>query len=193
MTDTVKVGLKINLKNYESLDLVIEREMPSGVDQAQSDILVRDLDTLAASFAKGDPATREAIDAYRKRVLTVPAQVPLSPALLATPAPAPFQPPPDAKGPVEVPLKIYEKEPARPKAMPPVKPPAREEKKAPEQPAKKLILEEPADPTKTCEFPGCGKPCQPTIWRISHTIFGKGYCKGHYESEFKREAEARKK
>jgi hypothetical protein len=204
MTDTVKVGLKVNLKNYESLALEIEREMPSGVDQAQADQLVRDLDALASRFGRNDPPTREAIDAYRKRVLTAEVAASASPGQMpptATPA-APAPAPVDTSGttgeyrkdtgPKEVPTKIFEKEKGRPPTMPPVKQPqpAREEKKAPEQPAKRLILQEPPDPTKICEFPGCGKPCQPTIWRMSHTMLNHGYCREHYESEFHKAAHA---
>lgn len=199
MTDTVKVGLQINLGKDELLYLELDREMPSGVDQVQTDLLIRDLDALASRFGRNDPPTREAIDGYRKRVLSEPAAA--SPAPVSTPGTTgeyrkdtmPIgAPPPDGKGPVEVPFKIYEKEPGRPSPMPPVKPPAREEKK----PAAPLAAATPKEqrtypPWGHCKV--CNEDVNPVQRKTSLTLFDVELCEKHFKERFQQEAEARKK
>ena len=76
----VTIGITINLENYENLRLEV-----SGDTETHEDVddLVSFLDGMLARFGRGDPATADRVDAYRRRVLAH------RPAKPQAPAPAP--------------------------------------------------------------------------------------------------------
>jgi hypothetical protein len=63
----VTIGITINLENYENLRLEVEGDVET---QQDVDDLVAFLDGMLARLGRGDPATAERVDAYRRRVLT---------------------------------------------------------------------------------------------------------------------------
>jgi len=60
------IGVTINLEHYENLRLEVNGEVES---VAEADGLVRFLDEILGGFGRGDPATAERVDNYRRRVL----------------------------------------------------------------------------------------------------------------------------
>jgi hypothetical protein len=78
----VTIGITINLENYENLRLEIEGDVET---QQDADDLIAFLDGMLARLGRGDPATAERVDAYRRRVLTPPAREPEKP--ITPPAP----------------------------------------------------------------------------------------------------------
>ncbi|MDV2481650.1 hypothetical protein F8E02_06455 [Methanoculleus sp. Wushi-C6] len=155
----VTIGITINLQNYENLRLEVEGDVET---QEDVDELITFLDGVLARLGRGDPATAERVDAYRRRVLKArsadqerPAEEPVE-AEAETPAPAappvreeePAAPPVRAEEPAAPALR--EEEPAHPeekRACPSVEliaaaiPPAPEQPPTPEPAAKP---EEPA-------------------------------------------------
>jgi hypothetical protein len=59
------IGVTINLEHYENLRLEVNGEAESA---AEADDLIRFLDEILGRFGQ-DPATRERVDSYRRRVL----------------------------------------------------------------------------------------------------------------------------
>ena len=66
------IGITINLENYENLRLDVEGEV--GEDGDAGD-LIAFLDSMLARLGHGDQATAERVEAYRRRVLAMPATV----------------------------------------------------------------------------------------------------------------------
>lgn len=64
----VTIGITINLENYENLRLEVEGDVENREDV---DDLITFLDEMLARLGRGDPATAERVDAYRRRVLTM--------------------------------------------------------------------------------------------------------------------------
>lgn len=64
----VTIGITINLENYENLRLEVAGDVENSEDV---DDLVMFLDGMLARLGRGDPATAERVDAYRRRVLTM--------------------------------------------------------------------------------------------------------------------------
>ncbi|HOI57095.1 hypothetical protein [Methanoculleus sp.] len=62
----VTIGITVNLENYENLRLEVEGDVETREDV---DDLITFLDGMLARFGRGDPATAERVDAYRRRVL----------------------------------------------------------------------------------------------------------------------------
>ena len=62
----VTIGITINLQNYENLRLEVEGDVETHEDV---DELITFLDGVLARLGRGDPATAERVDAYRRRVL----------------------------------------------------------------------------------------------------------------------------
>lgn len=63
----VSIGITINLDNYENIRLEVE-----GDAETQEDVenLILFLDEILARLGRGDPATAERVDAYRRRVFS---------------------------------------------------------------------------------------------------------------------------
>jgi len=64
----VTIGITINLENYENLRLEVEGDVETHEDV---DDLITFLDGMLARLGRGDQATAERVDAYRRRVLAV--------------------------------------------------------------------------------------------------------------------------
>ncbi len=64
----VTIGITINLENYENLRLEVQGDAETHEDV---DDLVSFLDGMLSRFGRGDPATAERVDAYRRRVLAL--------------------------------------------------------------------------------------------------------------------------
>jgi hypothetical protein len=64
----VTIGITINLDNYENIRLEVE-----GDAETQEDVenLILFLDEILARLGRGDPATAERVDAYRRRVFSI--------------------------------------------------------------------------------------------------------------------------
>ncbi|MDD3857728.1 MAG: hypothetical protein PHP43_06740, partial [Methanoculleus sp.] len=62
----VTIGITINLENYENLRLEVEGDVETHEDV---DDLITFLDGILARLGRGDQATAERVDAYRRRVL----------------------------------------------------------------------------------------------------------------------------
>ena len=63
---TLTIGVTINLDNYENLRLEVSGEVDSGEDAKD---LMQFLHGILGDFGRGDPATAERVESYRKRVL----------------------------------------------------------------------------------------------------------------------------
>ena len=61
----VTIGVTINLENYENLRLEVEGSVETRED---ADDLIT-YDGMLARFGRGDPATADRVDTYRRRVL----------------------------------------------------------------------------------------------------------------------------
>ncbi len=64
----VTIGITVNLENYENLRLEVEGDVETREDV---DDLITFLDGMLARLGRGDPATAERVDAYRRRVLAL--------------------------------------------------------------------------------------------------------------------------
>jgi len=78
----VTIGVTINLENYENLRLEVEGDVETNEDV---DDLVTFLDGVLAKLGRGDPATAERVDAYRRRVLTLRPAGPQAPVARSVP------------------------------------------------------------------------------------------------------------
>jgi hypothetical protein len=72
----VTIGITINLENYENLRLEVEGDVETHEDV---DDLITFLDGILARLGRGDQATAERVDAYRRRVLAARSAVPRAP------------------------------------------------------------------------------------------------------------------
>jgi len=189
----VTIGITINLQNYENLRLEVEGDVETHEDV---DELITFLDGVLARLGRGDPATAERVDAYRRRVLKAkpaeqekPAAVPAETAETPTPA-APEAPPvreeepaprqeERAWPPVEIinaavppapeqpkPPRIAEP-PAKPEQAPPVQAPAHQEQAAAKPPA--------APAEDVCEI--CGAGVTKSQAKLSQLFMSKTLCK----------------
>jgi hypothetical protein len=64
---TLAIGVTVNLEHYENLRLEVNGEVDSPED---ANHLIAYIDTVLGQMGRGDPATAERIDSYRKRVLS---------------------------------------------------------------------------------------------------------------------------
>jgi hypothetical protein len=78
----VTIGITINLENYENLRLEVEGDVETHEDV---DDLITFLDGMLARLGRGDQATAERVDAYRRRVLAVKPAEPRAPAAKQVP------------------------------------------------------------------------------------------------------------
>ncbi len=60
------IGVTVNLEHYENLRIEVSGEVDSAADAGE---LAGFLDEVLGRFGRGDPATAERVDSYRKRVL----------------------------------------------------------------------------------------------------------------------------
>jgi hypothetical protein len=63
------IGITINLENYENLRLEVQGEI---VDSGSTEEIIAFLDGMLTRLGHGDEATAERMEAYRRRVLTMP-------------------------------------------------------------------------------------------------------------------------
>lgn len=74
---TLTLGITVNLDNYENLRLEVSGEVESQEDARE---LAAFLDTTLAHLGRGDEATAERVDAYRRRVFSMrPAEAAMQP------------------------------------------------------------------------------------------------------------------
>ena len=137
----VTIGITINLENYENLRLEVEGDVETHEDV---DDLITFLDGILARLGRGDQATAERVDAYRRRVLAArPAapRVPLpekeTPELAAsvTEPTRPEEETPEPAAPVTEPAHPEEKACPTPEVIAAAIPPA------PEKPEEKLPVQ----------------------------------------------------
>jgi len=74
------IGITVNLEHYENLRLEVSGEVECGEDATE---LVRFLDEMLGRLGQGDPATKERVESYRRRVLASGLEV-LSPEIPPT-------------------------------------------------------------------------------------------------------------
>jgi hypothetical protein len=184
----VTIGITINLQNYENLRLEVEGDVETHEDV---DELITFLDGVLARLGRGDPATAERVDAYRRRVLKAkpaeqekPVAMPAAEEKTLTPE--------TPTAPEETPAPRQEEI-----ACPPVEiikaavPPAPEQPRIPEPPAKPVEPEEPeqapahqeqaaakppaAPAEDVCEI--CGAGVTKSQAKLSKLFMSKTLCK----------------
>jgi hypothetical protein len=63
------IGITINLENYENLRLEVQGEI---MDEGSTEEIISFLDGMLTRLGHGDQVTAERVEAYRRRVLTMP-------------------------------------------------------------------------------------------------------------------------
>ena len=187
----VTIGITVNLENYENLRLEVEGDVTTNEDV---DDLVAFLDGMLARFGRGDPATAERVDAYRRRVLAagpaepqvkavrpVPEEKAPVPAAPATPAVEPAHGEteraclsPDEIASAIPPAPEHPVPPAKPEEPVPVPPAAGPAQAPPQQ--EPVAAEPPAAPGEgTCEM--CGAEVTKSQAKLSRLFMNKTLCK----------------
>ena len=154
----VTIGITINLENYENLRLEVsgEAESQEGVDD-----LITFLDGILARIGRGDQATAERVDAYRRRVLAAGPAVPKAPDVPAHREEEKVSPPsgfieavipraPEHPEPPQVPRPAVQTE-ARPAVQAEAKPAVQAEAKPPVQAEAKPAVQTEARPAVQTE------------------------------------------
>ncbi len=188
----VTIGITINLENYENLRLEVEGKVES---QQDADDLIAFLDGMLARLGRGDAATADRIDAYRRRVLTARIESSQPEERAMPPAPAPKQKqiaPEFAAGAGAKPLQAQKEcpteiiEDAIPEAPkqphPPVhpKPPEQKREAAPNpEPAAKPATGENKPPTGEAEgvCEACGAPITKSQAKLAQLFTSRTLCK----------------
>ncbi|MDK2889841.1 MAG: hypothetical protein PWR21_473 [Methanoculleus sp.] len=174
----VTIGITINLENYENLRLEVEGDVETHEDV---DDLITFLDGILSRLGRGDQATAERVDAYRRRVLAARPATPQAPAREEK-APEPAEPAPreEAEKKACPPPEVIEA--AIPPAPEPPRipqPPAKPEEKTPAQPeaAPEPATEKPsAAPAEgVCEM--CGAEVTKSQAKLSRLFMNKTLCK----------------
>jgi hypothetical protein len=89
---TLTIGITVNLDNYENLRLEVSGEVESDRD---ADDLAAFLDSALSRLGRGDEATAERVDTYRKRVFSMKAvEKPSEPGVQTVLTPAASEPEP---------------------------------------------------------------------------------------------------
>jgi len=182
----VTIGITVNLENYENLRLEVEGDVETHEDV---DDLIMFLDGMLARLGRGDPATAERVDAYRRRVLKTRPAEPQAPAARPVPEREPagtaavepahrqeeaISPP---VGPIEAAIP-----PEPPRVL---EPPAQPEKKASVQPEAPRV-QAPQQETPTAKPPGapaddvceiCGAEVTKSQAKLSQLFMSKKLCK----------------
>ncbi len=195
----VTIGITINLENYENLRLEVEGDVETHEDV---DDLITFLDGILARLGRGDQATAERVDAYRRRVLAARPAVPETPApekkapLPEKKAPAPEEKAPESAAPAAEPAAREEEARACPTpeviaaAIPPAPEPPRvpekPEEKPPAQPEAAPVQEPPQQepaPAKPAAAPAgdvcevCGAEVTKSQAKLSQLFMSKTLCK----------------
>lgn len=63
---TLAIGITVNLENYENLRLEVNGPVQN---EGDADELISFLDSVLQKFGQGDPATKERVEAFRRRIL----------------------------------------------------------------------------------------------------------------------------
>ncbi|MDH7510580.1 MAG: hypothetical protein QHH04_06010 [Methanolinea sp.] len=63
---TLAIGITVNLENYENLRLEVNGPVQNEDD---ADELISFLDSILQKFGQGDPASKESVEAFRRRIL----------------------------------------------------------------------------------------------------------------------------
>jgi len=190
----VTIGITINLENYENLRLEVQGDAETHEDV---DDLVSFLDGMLSRFGRGDPATAERVDAYRRRVLALrptkpEAQAPRVETVASmTPVPAgPGSVQQNIEGTSPAPHAIEAAVPPAPKQSEPVSKPIAGTPKQPEPtPVSKPIAGAPKQPEpgpagakppaagegEVCET--CGAEVTKSQAKLSNLFMNKTLCK----------------
>lgn len=183
------IGVTINLDNYENLRLEVDGEVCT--DQDAEDLIVF-LDGMITRLGRGDPATAERLDAYRRRVFGLPAGVSDAPAPpQASPAPpaqdelTPPEPPvitgeveggPEVAGPAPAPEEAPVEVPVKPVTAK-AAPMAAEEKASPAtSPAPSDQVSTPPSGEEVC-CEECGAVVTGAQAKVSQMFMGRTLCK----------------
>ena len=183
----VTIGITINLENYENLRLEVEGDVETHEDV---DDLITFLDGILARLGRGDQATAERVDAYRRRVLA--ARPPVQE------VPLPEKKAPEPAAPVTEPAAREEEKRACPPpevieaAIPPApehpepprvpRPPEKPEEKPAAQPEAAPPQQEPV-PAKPSGAPAedvcevCGAEVTKSPAKLSQLFMSKTLCK----------------
>lgn len=172
---TLTLGITVNLDNYENLRLEVSGEVESEKD---ADELAGFLDSTLARLGRGDEATAERVDAYRRRVFST------------KPVEAPMPPQPEEGGQtVLVPIEAVEEEPSEATPAPepaPVAPPEPASEPVLEptptpaptpEPAPQPRTEEPHAPAAAAVCEECGGPVTKTQKQMSQLFLNRTLCK----------------
>ncbi|WP_292365055.1 MULTISPECIES: hypothetical protein [unclassified Methanoculleus] len=181
----VTIGITINLENYENLRLEVEGDAETHEDV---DDLITFLDGILSRLGRGDQATAERVDAYRRRVLAARPAAPQAPAReekAPEPAPPVAEPAPREEAekkacpPPEVIEAAIPPAPEHPEPPRIPQPPAKPEEKTPAQPeaAPEPATEKPsAAPAEgVCEM--CGAEVTKSQAKLSQLFMNKTLCK----------------
>jgi hypothetical protein len=157
---TLTLGITVNLDNYENLRLEVSGEVGSEED---ADELASFLDATLARLGRGDEATAERVDAYRRRVFQM------------KPAEAPMQP--EEGQTILVPIEAKEEEApeAVPESAPVPEPVAAPEPETAPIPAPQA--QQPQAPAATAACEECGGPVTKTQKQMSNLFLNKTLCK----------------
>lgn len=187
---TLTLGITVNLDNYENLRLEVAGEVES---QEDADELAGYLDEILGRLGRGDEATAERVDAYRRRVFstkktTEPEHAaPLKEQTVLVPpieveeeekgetAPTPEKPTEPSPAPTPAPEK-----PAAPAPEPVPSTPtpvAAAPTPAPEKPAEPAPTPKPAPAAGEAVCEECGAPVQKTQKQMSQLFLNKVLCK----------------
>ena len=63
---TLAIGITVNLENYENLRLEVNGPVKN---EGDADELISFLDSVLQKFGQGDPASKERVEAFRRRIL----------------------------------------------------------------------------------------------------------------------------
>jgi hypothetical protein len=149
---TLTLGITVNLDNYENLRLEVSGEVGS---QEEADELAGFLDATLARLGRGDEATAERVDAYRRRVFQMkPAEAPMQPEEGGQTVLVPIE--------AEAPEAVAEPAPEPAAAAEPVPAPQPQQPQAPAA-------------TASCEE--CGGPVTKTQKQMSNLFLNKTLCK----------------
>jgi len=186
----VTIGITINLENYENLRLEVEGDAETHEDV---DDLITFLDGILSRLGRGDQATAERVDAYRRRVLAARPAIPEIPApekKAAEPAAPVTEPVPQEEAeekaclPPEVIEAAIPPAPEHPEPPRIPRPPAKPEEKPPAQPEavpeQAPPVQEPAKPSSApaedvCEM--CGAEVTKSQAKLSQLFMNKTLCK----------------
>ncbi|MDD2472936.1 MULTISPECIES: hypothetical protein [unclassified Methanoculleus] len=186
----VTIGITVNLDNYENLRLEVKGDVEAHEDV---DDLITFLDGMLARFGRGDAATAERVNAYRRRVLAArPAEPQASAATRAAPEEMPattaaeptHRTEEDVCPSTDVIAAAIPPAPEHPEPPRIPEPPAKQEEKNPE-PARPVQTPQQQEPAiaKPAAAPGedvceiCGAAVSKSQAKLSQLFMGKTLCK----------------